>query len=70
MAENTKIENSDDFVQNIFNIVLYKSSGVAIPDNIKVLKTWEEYEADLKARGIDTYVQVYNQAYATMQGIK
>ncbi len=70
LAENTKIENSDDFVQNIFNIVLYKSSGVAIPDNIKVLKTWEEYEADLKARGIDTYVQVYNQAYATMQGIK
>ncbi len=68
LGNETKIE-ADDFVQLIFNVILYKSAGNA-PDNTKVLTTWEAYEAELKTRGIETYISIYQQAYQAMKGAK
>ncbi len=68
LSNDTKIE-ADDFVQLVFNVILYKSAGNA-PKDTKVLSTWAEYQAELKDRGIDTYIQVYQQAYQAMKGSK
>lgn len=68
LANETKIE-ADDFVQLVFNVILYKSVGNA-PDNTKVLTTWDAYQTELQARGIDTYISIYQQAYQAMVNAK
>ncbi len=68
LANETKIE-ADDFVQLVFNVILYKSAGNA-PDNTKVLTTWDAYQTELQARGIDTYISIYQQAYQAMVNAK
>lgn len=66
LATDTKIE-ADDFVQLIFDIVLYKTAGNA-PTGAKVLATWEAYQKELNERGIDIYIRTYQAAYKAMKG--
>lgn len=68
LSTDTKIE-ADDFVQLIFDIVLYKTAGNA-PTGAKVLMTWEDYQNELNERGIDIYVRTYQAAYNVMKGQK
>ena len=66
LSTETAIEG-DDFVQLLFNVILYKSVGNP-PSGATVLTTWEQYEANLASRGIDTYIRTYQAAYKAMKG--
>ncbi len=62
----TKIED-EVWAQLVYNIVLYKASQNA-PDGVTVLSTWEDYKAELDARGYDLYLRTYQAAYLAMKG--
>lgn len=66
LSTETSIE-TDTFVQLIFNVVLYKVAGNA-PTGAVVLNTWDEYQAELKSRGIEIYIRTYQAAYKAMKG--
>ncbi len=66
VAENTTMEQ-DDVVEGMFNIVRYAARGNA-PDSVTIPADYSQYLAGFQARGLDSYVATYQQAYRVMTG--
>ncbi len=66
LAEQTTIDtNSDSITEMMFNVVRYYTKGGA-PDGATVPTSYEEYAQIFADMGIDTYVEIYQAAYAVM----
>ncbi len=64
LSSETSIE-MDDTTEYLFNIIRYKTKGNA-PAGVDIPETYGEYLKYFEDKGLDTYVSVYQAAYAVM----